>query len=772
MSVLKKRIALEEVLKKQLVRREQLDEEAVDHQVDEAFSPERAVMQGIVFVFGAFMIFWGIGYLFGLNWFHRTQLADPNRGLMFIVIGLCSLFATYMLNFISDKGKSGQLDDVEDQLDAVRREIQKLQIERDELDRRLPVHKGEPEMRLRELEESAHALESLLPIQQNLEAARQRHQAARKRASQAAESLKSAKSSWKRTLQHFGLSETMSPKSIRLMAEGYDSLLQTRRRITSLTEELDNRQLELGGITQRIDSLYRQAFAVKAASDALAAQAGGSQDLPTPKSLANQKRSDKQTSKTDRPIAAVKATIDEGERALEQLTKLQSLISSQEQYIHQRRELKEQDQQLAKQAASVERSIEKIQRSHSSLLAEHHCETEEQLLALLEAKHEHYRLESEVAGYAQRIGETIAGNIPMETIARMLDHGADDLEKRREAIGSRSAQARQRVEQLHQRQGELNQEMKSLAADGRLAEAKLELACIENQIKACSGHWQTLATTTHLLDKVCEVYETERQPETLREASGFLSQLTEGKYVRIWTPLGKNQLRVDNKSGQSLPLEVLSRGTREAVFIALRLSLAAAYSRRGVMVPLVLDDVLVNFDSIRAESAAKVLRDFASLGHQVVMFTCHEHIMRIFHKIGVQVRVLPNQGTPGEAEIYYPEQLIAVAPVVEPKSVEPYLEPTEEIVDEPEPLEPIIEPIIEPTVELPAEEPLVAELVKPRPTVRRIVVVNQEPEIDWLWYERTPESLDWGWVESIDRVDENQTPDDLWWNRQSINQQV
>ena len=71
-----------------------------------------------------------------------------------------------------------------------------------------------------------------------------------------------------------------------------------------------------------------------------------------------------------------------------------------------------------------------------------------------------------------------------------------------------------------------------------------------------------------------------------------------------------------------------------------------------------LDDVLVNFDSARDESAAKVLRDFAALGHQVVMFTCHEHIMRIFAKIDVQVRVLPSQGHPGEAEIYYPEQVV------------------------------------------------------------------------------------------------------------------
>jgi hypothetical protein len=73
---------------------------------------------------------------------------------------------------------------------------------------------------------------------------------------------------------------------------------------------------------------------------------------------------------------------------------------------------------------------------------------------------------------------------------------------------------------------------------------------------------------------------------------------------------------------------------------------------------LVLDDVLVNFDTIRATSAAKVLRDFAALGNQVVMFTCHEHIMRLFVSIGVQVRVLPAQGEAGIAEVYHPQKLI------------------------------------------------------------------------------------------------------------------
>src|SRR6056297_632578 len=197
--------------------------------------------------------------------------------------------------------------------------------------------------------------------------------------------------------------------------------------------------------------------------------------------------------------------------------------------------------------------------------------------------------------------------------------------------------------------------MKQLADDGRLPDARLELECVRRQIDTLARRWQTLATASCLLEDVCGTFERERQPETLREASSFLSQLTEGKYTRIWTPLGTNKLKIDDADGKSLPLEVLSRGTGEAVFIALRLSLAAAYARRGVMLPLVLDDVLVNFDGERAVSAAKTLKTFAEMGHQVMMFTCHDHIVQIFHDIDVEVRQLPPQGQPGRATILLPE---------------------------------------------------------------------------------------------------------------------
>lgn len=801
MSLLRKRQQIQETLDRQLARRKQLESEAVDLTVDEALPVERSFMMGILFIGGMMLFLWGGGMMVDF-W---GQNSDRTVGMMMTMLGLTGLVIAIMYSSVLDKTTVSNLEEVEDQIDAIRKEIRKTEDERNEIERRLPASNQSLEARVREVEGEIAALESLLPVQHNLMAVQERYRVARKRASQAADSLQSAKTGWQRTLSQLGLAESLSPKSIRIMAEGYDSLVQTRKRIQLLEQELEARQLELGAITQRIDSLAKQVFAAKAANDAVAASNGQEDEFDDFAGDSAARREMLLAEEASAIAAPVRASTQMASAALEQLSKLSALVSSQEQYIVQKRSLKEQDQHLAKQGAGIQKAIDKLHRAHSSVLAENACESEEQLLELLELKAKHHKLSVQLAEFGERITAGIGGVVPYDTVARLLDGpGVEELEKRWEQIGQRTLQAESRVEQLHLRQGELTQEMKSLAASNRLAEAKLELVCVENQLKACGEHWQVLAVTTGLLDRVCEVYETERQPETLREASAFLKQLTEGKYTRIWTPLGKNQLRIDNAKGSSLPLEVLSRGTREAVFIALRLSLAAAYARRGVTIPLVLDDVFVNFDAIRTESAARVLRDFASLGHQVIMFTCHEHIMRTFDKIGVQVRVLPSQGEAGEADIYHPP--IADAPaLVEPVEEEPVPPPAieeveAELEDEPEvvvAVEEVPEPEPEPEPELelePEPEPVAVlepqetmeevveslaeavdeELAEPEPEpepvrkhVKRIVVVENDADIDWLWYERKPEADDLGWVESEERVDERLPPPDLWWNKES-----
>lgn len=145
-----------------------------------------------------------------------------------------------------------------------------------------------------------------------------------------------------------------------------------------------------------------------------------------------------------------------------------------------------------------------------------------------------------------------------------------------------------------------------------------------------------------MLETIRDGYETKRQPETLQEASNYLDRLTEGHYTRIWTKLVGEELLVDNAEGETITVDKLSRGTREAVYLSLRLALIGAYARRGSVLPMVLDDVLVNFDAHRATKAAELLVEFSKNGYQLLMFTCHDHMRDLFHNLGADVRILPN----------------------------------------------------------------------------------------------------------------------------------
>jgi hypothetical protein len=199
-----------------------------------------------------------------------------------------------------------------------------------------------------------------------------------------------------------------------------------------------------------------------------------------------------------------------------------------------------------------------------------------------------------------------------------------------------------------------------LAKDRSLAERQLDLSVVEQQLAEARESWRRHATVNRVLERIRADYEANRQPETLAEASRHLAKLTAGQYVRIWTPLSQDVLFVDNREKQSLPVEALSRGTREQLFLSVRLAIVAMFARRGVNLPMVLDDVLVNFDAVRARRAAEVLCEFAAAGHQLLVFTCHEHMWEMFKSLEADCRLLPTRrGGPANER-----------PAVEPPPVE------------------------------------------------------------------------------------------------------
>lgn len=741
-----------------------LENESVDLSTTEILPLDSLLLMGLPFVVGGCFIIVAFSHLLGVTWFLSSD-PSPTAGMVYLLIGVMAVALYFLSKQNGQRATSLDREDCDRQIETLRKQIRELEAERDDVESELPGSSQPIEFRVRQAELLLADLEAAMPAYHAHAAAKQAYETARTKAVKAAEALKAARREWSGTLRKLGLADSMSPRSVRKLSEGYETVQGSLRRLEELQRERDERDRERQGLAKRIELLYLESLEVN------------DQD---------QRRASDQERKENDFTPQAEPTAVSPRRAsrvgpLEQLNHLQEEVARQQHWIKRRRELKEQDAQLKRQHSACARAIERGEQQRRALWAKCGVATAEQFYEMVDRKASLVEKKEQHATVDKQIRSMITGNLAYDEIAKQIEAAtASDLERRWESLTTRTSEANTRVATLQTQLGESAADMKHLAEDNRLTVAQLELGCVNRKIESIARRWQVLATASCLVEEVCGKFERERQPETLREASSFLAQLTDGKYTRIWTPLGTNQLKIDNAQGKPIPLEVLSRGTREAVFIALRLSLAAAYARRGVMLPLILDDVLVNFDGDRALHAAETLRTFAELGHQVMMFTCHQHIAEIFHSIGVEVRGLPAQGQPGRATILSPpeeepvyeddQDYIDEEPEYEPEPVaaeeeQPVVEVPTVLQPQPVPKpEPKPEPVVivkEKPLPLPPPKVIVVEKPVPQPKPKRRaekVIVQREPEpndFDDEWFEPETEEqrvesrhpIGWAWFQ-------------------------
>jgi uncharacterized protein YhaN len=160
--------------------------------------------------------------------------------------------------------------------------------------------------------------------------------------------------------------------------------------------------------------------------------------------------------------------------------------------------------------------------------------------------------------------------------------------------------------------------------------------------------WLGVQLAQRGFDAVRSQYERGCQPKVLAAATEYFERLTGGQYRNLWAPLGRRVLCVDDEHGQTRQIEQLSGGAREQLFLAVRLATIDHFRERGVELPMVLDDVLVNFDENRTDSAIATLMESARRGQQILFFTCHRHLADRFAGQGSNVINLPDLTAPRE----------------------------------------------------------------------------------------------------------------------------
>jgi uncharacterized protein YhaN len=236
--------------------------------------------------------------------------------------------------------------------------------------------------------------------------------------------------------------------------------------------------------------------------------------------------------------------------------------------------------------------------------------------------------------------------------------GRDEATLRAEAAGIDPDAAKARLDRIDADQAALREALTTLGAERQAAEARLsamrtghDAAGLAQEARhhlaeagVAAERYARLHIARSLLAAGIERIRAERQGPLLQAASRHFALLTEARYTRLTADedeAGRATLRAVREGGAECPVEALSEGTRDQLYLALRVAAIEAHAAGSEPLPFIADDLLATFDDARAGVALALL---ARLGRstQTILFTHHAHIADLARRQpGVAVRELP-----------------------------------------------------------------------------------------------------------------------------------
>jgi uncharacterized protein YhaN len=229
-----------------------------------------------------------------------------------------------------------------------------------------------------------------------------------------------------------------------------------------------------------------------------------------------------------------------------------------------------------------------------------------------------------------------------ETELRLLDDGMSFAALAEEAEGQALEAIPGRIAEIEERLRVIGAENEDLAktlrdAESRLhdmerghdaAEAAQRMQDAAAEAAEAAQRYVRLRLGHTLLRAGIEKFRREQQAPLLAEAGTLFAALTEGRYAKLSVDEeedGKMVVVALRPDGTHCPAARLSEGTRDQLFLALRLAAIRGHAQSGETLPFIADDLLASFDDTRARAALRTLQNFGQ-STQTILFTHHAHI--------------------------------------------------------------------------------------------------------------------------------------------------
>jgi len=247
------------------------------------------------------------------------------------------------------------------------------------------------------------------------------------------------------------------------------------------------------------------------------------------------------------------------------------------------------------------------------------------------------RYEDSIRRLSSRLGS------PEEIIKGLSKADHEELEGQKIGQEIELKEVEEKLDWMKREQARLEEQSRHQVNDERLSALSAEEAGLREELSNLAEEWSTVRLARGLTRMARARYEKERQPEVISGAGSFFKHMTLGKYPSLVAPIGEDRVEVVCRDNSRKEIGQLSRGTAEQLYLSLRFGFIREFSRRSNPLPVIMDEILVNFDPRRAKATVKGIFEL-SREHQVLFFTCHPDTAALFKEADMGTPVLEIAG--------------------------------------------------------------------------------------------------------------------------------
>ena len=162
------------------------------------------------------------------------------------------------------------------------------------------------------------------------------------------------------------------------------------------------------------------------------------------------------------------------------------------------------------------------------------------------------------------------------------------------------------------------------------------------QMSDVAERYVKVFTAGRLLRWSIDRYREEKQGPLLHRASTIFSTLTSGAFSKLIVDFEREPMVLEGlrSAGKPVGISGLSDGTRDQLYLALRLAALEMHLDQAMPLPFIADDLFINYDDVRSKAGFEALKALSEQT-QVIFLSHHEHLIPVVQAVfGKQVNVV------------------------------------------------------------------------------------------------------------------------------------